>query len=1024
MVTFFQADASPKLKNFSLHSNIGSVLLDAEMRFKKEAIEGSAIDPEFFENGAIEFVEDTGFWEVHQRLNLPVAIQWIHHKPHDFGITAFFKNEDGTDWQAKPETPITDKNGKAQKYQAPKGAGSTAYLPTVGRSVRRAIAQRYGCEVPPPGESFWAWVVAHPELEIVLTEGGKKALCLLSHGIIAIALYGINGGYRIKDPTTGLDLLKPEIIATLTPFIVPGRSITLAFDQDSAIATREKVSRALSKFSSILESTGSTVAIAIWDRCDGKGVDDLIVTAGISAWENAQTGAIPAAQYRIQSRLSNRVKRQPDRNIGDREFKEIAHELPTSGIVVLLGAKGTGKSEAIGIMKGYRPWLSMTHRRSIGRDQAAGWDGVFLQDGDRFGSQALKPDGTPASGAAVCFPSLLSAERLSREVGIFDETTAGLEFLLGSKLCNKDGIRPLLIAETERTIREPQLLILADADLTEDAIAYFEAIRGERAYVVKSERKPLGYAVYNMAGKKNQAIGEFLRQTGEIPDGKMVYLNSDSKTLINSLETVLTARGIKTLSITQDNSGEDLQRALTEGKGRNLPELAMMGIKVILSSPSITQGFSLTQNTDRIISRWGIYTGGSISAQDIAQAPDRIRSDAPLYLWVAERGSAYSRLGRATNQKQFLKDFESISTTSARLVRQSLSATTAAAIDTMDYQNRNLSMLASIVVSRNLGMVALRETVLAHLRLEGKQIQDHSPAIDIAAAKESGKAIAAAGSKLKADHAAAVEAAADRAEDEIKTLEKKAEKQALSLEERLSVEKYYLSLFYRLETVKALDVMIDRDGRTRQQVRNLERVLDGSKAVQHTAESIDRNASTPQDWSKAALQARIVEESGAGDLIRRLFNEEITQLTPDLIEPIYQFSQNHPAYFEKGFGWGGAKKLSPMKVIGILLDWAGIERQSYRHRSEGKITRVYTVKADRLEWLKNLVGRRSQPDPHLNILDINPICGSSQNTSIDLTDWLDFIELERQKSHTSDSIQVLRVGLNYVPSEIWEAISA
>jgi hypothetical protein len=990
--------------------------------FHDEFLSGSGIHPDLFAE-SIEFVEDSGFWEVHQRLNLPVATQWIHHKPHNFGNTAFFKNEDGTDWQAKPETPITAQNGKAQKYQAPKGNGSTAYLPPLDLTTRQTIAQRYGCDVPPPGESFWAWLESHPELPIVLTEGGKKGLSLLSHGTITIALYGINGGYRVKDPTTGLELLKPEIIATLARFTVPGRPITLAFDQDSAAATREKVDRALCKFSTILEKAGCTVTIAQWDRHDGKGVDDLIVSAGISAWETAQTEAIPAAQYRIQQQLSQRVKRTPDRNIGDREFKEIAHELPTSGIVVLLGAKGTGKSEAIGIMKGDRPWISITHRRSIGRDQAAGWDGIFLQDGDRFGSQALKPDGTPASGAAVCFPSLLSAERLSRDVGIFDETTAGLEFLLGSKLCNKDGIRPLLIAETEKTIREPQLLILADADMSEEAIAYFEAIRGERAYVVKSERKPLGYAVYNMAGKKNQAIGEFLHQAGEIPDGKMVYLNSDSKTLVNALEVVLTARGIKTLSITQDNSGEDLQRALTEGKGRNLPELAMMGIKVILSSPSITQGFSLTQNTDRIISRWGIYTGGSISAQDIAQAPDRIRSDAPLYLWVAERGSAYSRLGRATNQKQFLKDFESISTTSARLVRQSLSATTAAAIDVIDYQNRNLSMLASIEVSRNLGMVALRETVLAHLRLEGKQIQDHSPAIDIAAAKESGKVIAAAGSKLKADHAAAVEAAADRAEDEIKTLEKKAEKQALSLEERLSVEKYYLSLFYRLETVKALDVMLDRNGRTRQQVRNLERVLDAAKAVQHTAESIDRNASTPQDWSKAALQAQIVEESGTGDLIRRLFNGEITQLTPDLIEPIYQFSQNYPAYFEKGFGWGGAKKLSPMKVIGILLDWAGIERQSHRHRSEGKITRVYTVKADRLEWLKSLVERRSKADPHVDNRGVNPTCGSAQNTPVDLTEWADFIKYERQKSHTPDSLRLLRGDLNYIPSQVWEAIA-
>ena len=729
-------------------------------------------------------------------------------------------------------------------------------------------------------------------------------------------------------------------------------------------------------------------------------------------------------RHDISNRLANRVKRTPDRNIGNREFKDIAHELPTSGIVVLVGAKGTGKSEAIGIMKGDRSWLSITHRRSIGRDQAVGWDGVFLQDGDRIGSQALKPDGSPASGAAVCFPSLLGAERLSRDVAIFDETTAGLEFLLGSKLCNKDGIRPLLMDETEKTVRNAPLLILADADMTEETIAYFEAIRGERAYVVKSERKPLGYAVYNMTEKKNAAIGEFLRQAVDVPDGKFIYLNSDSKTLVNALEIALAERGIKALTFTQDNSGERLQRSLIEGKGRNLHEFTMMGIKVFLSSPSITQGFSLTYNPDRIISRWGIYTGGSISAQDVAQAPDRIRSDAPLYLWVAERGSAYSRLGRATNQKQFLKDFESVSTTSARLIRNSLSMTAAAVVDKMDYQNRNLSMLASIEVSRNLGMVALRETVLSHLRLEGKQIEDYTPLIDVAAAKLAGKTIAAASSKLKADHAAAVEAAADLTEDEVKTLEKKAEKKALFLEERLSVEKYYLAVFYRLEMVRSLDVMLDRDGRTRQKVRNLERILDAGRAMAHTAESIDRNASTPQDWSKAAVQSWMVEASGAGDLIRKIWSGEITQLTAELIEPIYQFIQDHPNHFRKAFGWGGAKKLSPMKTIGVILDWVGIERQSHRHRSEGKITRVYSVKVDRLEWLKSVVERRSKGDPHIDNLDVNPTCGSPQNTPSAFTEWLDFIKSERQKSHTTDSLRLLRDNLNYVPSQVWEAIAA
>jgi hypothetical protein len=995
---------------------------------RDEFINKSCISPDLFETIA-EFTTDQEI-ENGEIVGEPIAEfrNWevktsqagFSNRQTEFAL--LLRNEDGTAWQDKSNLCRWNKEKQkyGKPYTAPKRSEDEfppAYLPPIGKNTRKALGHSLD-------GSYWDSVEADPTIAIVIGEGAKKSLCALSHGIPTIALYGCDAGSKKVD---GEHVLIPD----LARFCQPGRTFILAFDKDSNPQTVERVNRAIGRLSWLLskQAKNITVKVAQWNASQGKGLDDLVVNCGPQALRKtiaeAQSPKVAAfVRPNITNRLANRVKRTPDRNIGNLEFKAIAHELPTSGIVVLVGAKGTTKSEAIAIIKRDRSWLSITHRRSIGRDQAAGWNGVFLQDGDRVGSQALKPDGSPASGASVCFPSVLAAEMLSREVAIFDETTAGLEFLLSSKLCNKSGIRPLLIEEMERTIRDASQVILADADMTEETIAYIEAIRGERAYVVQSERKPLGYVVHNMTGKKNQAIAEFLRQAKEIPAGKFIYFNSDNKNLVNALEIALTAIGIKALTFTQDNSGETLQRSLIEGKGRNLHEFAMMGIKVFLSSPSITQGFSLIHNTDRIISRWGIYTGRSISAQDIAQSPDRIRSDVPLYLSIAERGSAYSRLGKATNQKQFLKDFESVSTTSARLVRHSLSATAAAAVDAMDYQNRNLLMLASIEVSRNLGMVALRETVLSHLRLEGKRIQDYAPAIDVAAAKLAGQTIAAAGMKLKADHAAAVERAADLTEDEAKILEKKAEKQALTLEERLSVEKHYLGIFYRLEKVKAVDVILDCDGRTRQQVRNLERVLDGSKAIAHTAESIDRNASTPQDWSKAAVRSWILEASGAGDLIRKFSSGEITQITPELVEPIYQFVQDHSTHFKKGFGWGGAKNLSPMKTIGVMLDWVGIGRKSHRHRSEGTITRVYSIDSDRLEWLKMLIERRSQPDPHVDILDTKETCGSPQNPPIDLTEWGDFVELERQKHHSPDSLRSMMAKMAYVPAQVWEAIAA
>ncbi|MHC5863496.1 DUF3854 domain-containing protein, partial [Nostoc sp.] len=127
---------------------------------------------------------------------------------------------------------------------------SRAYLPTVNRENRRLIANRYGVEVPPPGESFWNWLELHPEIPIIITEGGKKSLCLLSQGFVAIALYGINGGYRSKDLLG--NPVKPYLISDIARFAVKGRKITLAFDQDTNTLTQRRVNAATFRFSRLL----------------------------------------------------------------------------------------------------------------------------------------------------------------------------------------------------------------------------------------------------------------------------------------------------------------------------------------------------------------------------------------------------------------------------------------------------------------------------------------------------------------------------------------------------------------------------------------------------------------------------------------------------------------------------------------------------------------------------------------------------------------------------------------------------
>jgi Domain of unknown function (DUF3854) len=165
-------------------------------KIEREFVQGSAIALELYQ-AAICIVSDT---ETHAGGDVTYPI----HEALNWNLTRFgfrareslqavlLLNEDGSTWQAKLSKSL--EAGK-KPYFAPTGNGSRAYLPTINRETRRAIADRYNVEMPPPHDSFWEWLEQHPEIPIVITEGGKKSLCLLSQGYVAIALYGVNRGY-------------------------------------------------------------------------------------------------------------------------------------------------------------------------------------------------------------------------------------------------------------------------------------------------------------------------------------------------------------------------------------------------------------------------------------------------------------------------------------------------------------------------------------------------------------------------------------------------------------------------------------------------------------------------------------------------------------------------------------------------------------------------------------------------------------------------------------------------------------
>ena len=317
-------------------------------KIEREFITGSAIAPALF-HATTRTVSDVevGYggevsYPIHEALNWHVAR--FGHQVRENLEAILFENEDGSPWQAKLSRSLEPGE---KPYLAPTGNGSRAFLPTIPDDIRQAIGQRYNCDVPPAGESFWDWVEQHPEIPIVSTEGGKKSLSVLSLSYVAIALYGVNSGYRTTDALG--EKCPPILIPDIARFCQPGRRFVLAFDQDSKLETRERVGVALAQFGGALEMAGCHVDIVVWDSDQGKGADDLIVANGPAAWDFAYAQRWDLAHWQNFQRLNNpefwQQTHLPTQNFAQRYLPTIP--LPAPGLTAVSSATGTGKTENV-----------------------------------------------------------------------------------------------------------------------------------------------------------------------------------------------------------------------------------------------------------------------------------------------------------------------------------------------------------------------------------------------------------------------------------------------------------------------------------------------------------------------------------------------------------------------------------------------------------------------------------------------------------------------------------------------------
>lgn len=844
---------------------------DFACRIEQEFVIGSAIHPALYQS-ATQTVSDTEIlpggepcFPIHEALNWHVTR--FGYRARETLDAILLLNEDGSCWQAKLSQPMIDsKKQKPRKYETPIGNGSRIYLPIVPTEIRQRISDRYGIQVPLEG-SFWDWVEAHPEIPVVLTEGGKKGLSLLSAGYVPLALYGVNGGYYKQPGDTRV--LVPDVAR----FAAPGRQFTFAFDQDSKDSAKRRVTVALYRFGGLLLQAGCLVTVASWEYQQGKGVDDVIANCGVAEWSAAYSEAIPLEHWQIWQRLERRLTYPASVRLitADLSTLQLDH-LPECGIIAIASPKGTGKTKYIhSLVEAGEKVLAGGHRIALMRNLCSRLHLDYKGDLDKVNGAFITGAGYTLR-VGLCVDSLLAIDP-NKFAGcdlILDEVVQVIRHLLTSSTCAREGKRPALLARFRELIQVARRIIVADADLDNATLNYLNSLRDidESVFLIQNVYPVEGYPVrFLQTSDRTTIVGEIITAVETLASGKAVFVATDSKATSKAIARLLNQHQPekRVLLVNSETSGGECEREFLQ-----TPDTVLQRYEydVIICSPSVATGVSI-EVQGVIAAVYGIFTGGSSTDADMTQALGRVREPVERVVWCAQKGTNFSQASRSTTPTEIKSHLQQKTTATVRLIRSGLREDLAGDLMQYDWQNDpHLNLYCRISAEQNFAMYHLRTALLVRLQYEGNQVLVEDRASDptvkclLAAAKQ----------EIREIDAEALVAIADLTYTEVAALE---QQEGLSPEESLAISKHYFKEFYALDSITVEDVLWDNEGRRRAELLSLEAQLVPDLAIDRAARSLEKQATwnqsyCPWDISNAELRRAIRSEIGMDELLAKL----------------------------------------------------------------------------------------------------------------------------------------------------------